>query len=81
MTIVNDHQDELVADCPEAAATPPPLPDYLIEIGYITLEQMLDGEVARRGWRVVGNNASFGLEAWPPLIVVRDGATQPGERG
>ncbi len=75
MTIVNDHQDGLVADCPEA--TTPPLPDYLVEIGYITMEQMFDGEVARRDWRVIGGNASFGLDDWPPLIVVRDGAIQP----
>ncbi len=58
MTIVNDHQDELVADCPEAAATPPPLPDYLVEIGYITMEQMREGKIklveGRRGIMVVG---------------------------
>jgi hypothetical protein len=74
MATVNAHPDELVTDCPKAAA--PPLPDYLVEIGYISMEQVRDGEVARRGWRVIGGNASFGLDDWPPLIVVRVGATQ-----
>lgn len=42
----------------------------------ITTDQLLDGELKKRGWRVTGGNVSLGLGNWPPTLYVEEiGAT------
>ena len=54
------------------------LPTTYNEADYeiITTDQLLNGEVRRRGLRVIGGNVSFDLWDWPPCIFTEEiGAT------